>query len=506
MPDRYDAFPYTGHVYRQTHPDRLALIARLFGMSPAPPERCRVLELACGEGANLLPLAEAFPDSTYLGVDLSQAAIIRAVALTERSNLTNLEFRREDVTQFPEDAGEFDYIIAHGLYSWVPPHVRESILQLCARHLAPQGVVYISYNAYPGGYMRQMFRSMMHFHSREAATPEEEVRESRALLQFLQATVPEKMGFAEYFRGEAGEITRHDDCFLYHDLLAENNQPFYMHEFLAAAARHNLKYLCEAEYHETQPSNASAAARAHLSQIDDRITREQYIDFARNRTFRQTLLCHAKVSLRDDIDENAIRSAHCSAEVRASHEPDLRNDEPVEFSAVLPTGKVWLTAPVHHPLSKAVLTALAGVAPGWISFDQLLADCRARLHAAGSSTQCDAAMLQDAIAALYSTGLVELHAAASLPFTREPGECPRTTLLARVQALEGCSISNRAFLPIRIPDRFSRELMALLDGTRDRRALLGAAAQFETKPEADLTLENLEEMLRTAAGLALLVD
>src|ERR1700747_3167393 len=139
METSYDQVLYRGFPYAQSHPDRLATMATLFGMTPAPVERCRVLELGCGDGGNVIPMAFTLPESRFLGVDLSASAIARGQDLVRTLSLSNITLRHLDLMEMAGGAGEFDYIIAHGLYSWVPPAVREQILKLFKSHLAPNG-------------------------------------------------------------------------------------------------------------------------------------------------------------------------------------------------------------------------------------------------------------------------------------------------------------------------------------------------------------------------------
>src|SRR6476661_8295153 len=125
MPTPYDELPYPGSAFAQTHPDRLATLATLFGMTPAPVERCRVLELGCGDGGNLIPMAFGLPESRFTGVDLATTAIARGQQLIDQVGLANIRIQNADLMDLDSGFGEYDYIIAHGLYSWVPPQVRE---------------------------------------------------------------------------------------------------------------------------------------------------------------------------------------------------------------------------------------------------------------------------------------------------------------------------------------------------------------------------------------------
>src|SRR5438045_961381 len=150
MPDtsttRYDVLPYGDRTFPRTHPDLLATVAMLFGMAPAPPERCRVLELGCAGGANLIAMAEGLPGSDFLGIDLSARQVAAGRERVRAKGLANVELRRMNILDVGEDFGRFDYILCHGVYSWVPADVRDKILAVCGQNLASRGVAYVSRN------------------------------------------------------------------------------------------------------------------------------------------------------------------------------------------------------------------------------------------------------------------------------------------------------------------------------------------------------------------------
>jgi 2-polyprenyl-3-methyl-5-hydroxy-6-metoxy-1,4-benzoquinol methylase len=154
----YDEVPYESHPYPQTHPSRLAAVATLFGLRPPAVETARVLELGCAAGGNLTPVAEAFPKATLLGVDASARQIGDGQRFVERLGLSNLTLKHANILDLGPDLGTFDYIICHGVFSWVQTPVQEKILDICAKHLSPSGIAYISYNTYPGWHMRGMIR------------------------------------------------------------------------------------------------------------------------------------------------------------------------------------------------------------------------------------------------------------------------------------------------------------------------------------------------------------
>src|SRR6185503_10934875 len=163
----YDALPYPLLAHAQTHPAWLATLAVVHGLRPAPVEHCRVLEIGCASGSNLIPFACEMDGSEFVGIDLSSRQVAEGQEFIRALGLRNIRLQAQDLLDF-DDAGTFDYIIAHGLYSWVPQTVRDRLMDICRRHLAPQGVAFISFNAYPGWQGLNMVRDLMLYRTRQA--------------------------------------------------------------------------------------------------------------------------------------------------------------------------------------------------------------------------------------------------------------------------------------------------------------------------------------------------
>ena len=179
----YDQIPYTSYPFAQTHPSRLATLATLHHLEPTPITKCRVLEVGCGDGANLIPMALGLPESHFVGFDLAAKPVQQGQTIIADLGLTNIELRQADLLEFTDQP--FDYIITHGLYAWVPQVVQDGLLALCNRLLTPNGIAYISYNAYPGCHLREMTREMMLFHIRGNEDPRECMNQGLSLLKFI---------------------------------------------------------------------------------------------------------------------------------------------------------------------------------------------------------------------------------------------------------------------------------------------------------------------------------
>src|ERR1700690_3679914 len=192
-PTADDPVAYPGSPCSQPHPDPLATIAALHGLPAAPPERCRVLELGCGNGGNLIPMAYVLPGSTFLGLDAAGSAVAQGQEQIAALGLTNVTPVHADLLD-TSNLGTYDYVIAHGLFSWVPPSVQERVLAIASEVLAPNGVAYVSYNALPGCHIRNAMRQMMRWHVRGIDEPTERIGQARGLVRLLgEAAAPDPL-------------------------------------------------------------------------------------------------------------------------------------------------------------------------------------------------------------------------------------------------------------------------------------------------------------------------
>ena len=274
---------------------------------PAPAQRCRVLEIGCAGGGNIVPMAYGLPDATFVGLDRSARQIERATAFAAGLGLRNIELHAMDLLDVTTDLDTFDYIVAHGMYSWVPQDVRDTILAICCDHLAPAGLVYVSYNTLPGWHSMRAVREMMLFHTRHITDPRARARAARSLILQLRSMIPDGESSSraavldEYVDGRIGRFAGDDvweDAAMLHDELGAVNEPVYFHDFIEHARRHGLRYVADATFPEVMAGGLARGSVARLQEMAaDRIELEQYLDFARQTSFRRTLLCHAAVGV-----------------------------------------------------------------------------------------------------------------------------------------------------------------------------------------------------------------
>lgn len=312
----YDDVPYGSFPVSASHPDRLYSMASLFGQKPVLPDNARILEIGCAGGGNLLPLASLFPNATCVGVELSQVQCDYGTKAIEYTRFKNVTIQQGSVTEIGPELGEFDYILCHGVYSWVPDFVREAILRVCSQNLSPNGVAYVSYNVMPGWYFKGMIRGMMLEHVKGIVEPFKRIGQARALLKFLvDANVNSHTTHAEFIRTEAALLQKLPDSYLMHEYLEEHNNAFYFRDFIREAMKHNLQFLGESSIASTWIGNFTRDAQKGLEPISDAIQRGHYTDCITGRTFRETYLMHADRTVNRSINTENLQEVRFSAKM-----------------------------------------------------------------------------------------------------------------------------------------------------------------------------------------------
>ena len=446
----YDRVPYPGHPFVQTHPDRLATVATLFGLRAAAPDTCRFLELGCGDGGNLVPMAYGLAGGTFCGVDLSDDAIERARRVAGALALGNVRFERADLAALPA-LGEFDYVIAHGVYSWVAPATRDALLAACRGHLAPGGVAYVSYDVLPGGHLREITRQMLRWHLRAVDEPELRIAQGRALLETIAAARPEE----DEMRRAAERALQQGDAAFFHDELAPHHEAVLFSDFVGHAGRHGLRFLAEADVFEMD----AGALPPELA--NDAIEREQYLDFFKGRMFRQTLLCHAGAELREGGPE-VVRGMLASSPAQHVGDGEFR-------------GPLGSTLKTDHEAVRAAFIRLGEAWPAAVPVAEL----------------GDDPAVAETLRRAYAANLVRLHVWAP-ELTTTPSERPVASALARLQAAEGTRVTTLLHAGVEVGDELGRRLIGLLDGTRDRAAL--TAEMGRPADELERSLEGLARL------------
>ena len=459
----YNVVSYPSHAYPETHPDRLAVIGILCGMDPVPVEGCRILEIGCGDGSNLIPIAVELPGSQCVGIDSAERPIQAAQSLIARAGVRNVTCEVMDLMDVTPTFGHFDYIIAHGFYSWVPEAVQQKLLSVCCSNLSPNGIAFISYNTYPGAYIRRASRDMMLFHLEQANQTLDRVRDGAVFLKFLTESMNNDSIGKSILNDELRRLRNRNENAIYHDELGTYYSPIYFRSFAAAAERCGLQFLAEAMLSDIIAPGPAPDILQQLGAMagHDVIAYEQYLDFILFRGFRRTLLCHREIQLQRDALES--RMAHLWVASPLT-KPSRAGTAGHEFRSNRGPG----TYTTKHPLMLKVLERLEAIWPHAERFSELLERTTKGLFPDVATEAAES--LAPNLLRLAASSLVDLRS-HRWRIAERISTMPIASPVERVQAAEGSIITTMLHTQLEIADERVRRFLMHVDGTRDRRAL-----------------------------------
>lgn len=452
--DPYDETPYESRAHYANHPDRMAVVATMLGLHPPPVPTCRVLELGCAEGGNLLPMAAGLPGASFVGIDLSARQIGLARGAAAAIGLANVDLREASVCDVGEELGTFDYVLAHGLFSWVPRDVQEDVLRVCGRCLAPGGVALVSYNTQPGWSFRTAVREMVAYGTRGLTDTGARVSRVRELVRFLAENVRDEAGgFQRHLMGESYMLELCGDAYIAHEHLERSNEPVYFHELVSRAGRHGLSYLGETRLRGMTLGARRPGLDALLSRFaNDTLEKEQLFDLLRHRQFRWSLL------VKGEAPRALVPERLDALLLRVRSLPDASNEEAGDAES-------WMfredgrTLSTRDTLVGEALDLLSAAAPRAVPFEEVLATV-------GSSRE----RLREALIAAYLDDRVEFHV-VSPRMTTSPGPCPIASPWARREAPRGGAVTTLWHETLDLTD-VDRTVLTRLDGTHDVEAIV----------------------------------
>ena len=387
--ESYDQIPYDDCPIVESLPDHIHTLARLFGLSPAAADTARVLELGCASGGNLIPMAYHWPNAEFIGIELSQHQAREGQQIIEELGLGNIQIIQDDLCNFfntdQDTLGSFDYIIAHGVYSWVPNRVRNAIIEICHNRLNPNGIAYISFNARPGWDLRRMLSDMLQYHNRNTTAEGDKITQARNLLQAFVDGLPDNSSLSEsWLKHEAAELLAKPASYLLHDYLERHNHPVYFHEFNDHIEQHDLHYFTDANLYTVLGSTLTHSAQAFLDLMETPLDYEQYLDFFYLKHFRQALICHKDQDFSRELDIEQLQQAYFFTMLQTQNEIDLKNKSDQTFTN--PLGDAYVA---NHPLTKAAMVTLSNHYPAMLSFDNVYMEAAKLLYEQGDPLYID---------------------------------------------------------------------------------------------------------------------
>lgn len=468
----YDESPYPLNSYPQSAPGHLAAVAHLFGLDVPPVAQARVLEIGSAVGGNLLPFAAQHPGAQVVGVDLSPVQTAVAQRYVQAAGLDNVTLLVGDIGDIDIEAlGPFDYVICHGVYSWVPEKTRESILSVMGRVLASTGIGYLSYNVYPGWKTKEIVREAMLLASADADTPADRVRAARAVAEFLsQAALPDG-ATARALADHNASASAVADYYLLHEELELFNTPCYFADLVRRAQANGLAYLAEAQPEQMFASNFGADLAEGLVQRfgDDQIQLQQHLDLAINRTFRQSLLVRGEraADISWSLDPRRFADVHFAGWLPPADGETRLDGSTQEFGD--PDVLALVTA---DPIHKVAIDVLNISWPWTVSRDELIDSVRASLPFPRGAAQVESAV-DELLTSMITSGQLRYRLEQVRPQQDSVLRLDDSARRLAAGTRDGAeAYSFTAWHETIALSPFDRYLLPLLDGTHNRSELI----------------------------------
>lgn len=476
--DHYARLPYQGRAHRTAHVDRMASVAALFGIPAAPIGHARILELGCADGTNLLNMAAYLPGSEFVGLDAFDGHIAAGREAIQALGLQNIALHCRDIRTPHPDLGQFDYIVAHGVYSWVDAETRSALLARIRDRLRPEGLALVSYNTEPGWSLYRPIRKLMRWHTRDMTRAADEVAQSRAIIRLVRDAMPgAEMPRARFLDAVLAELDAASDDYIYHEYLEPENHPVWFHEFAQHADQSGLQYVGESTFQAMLADNFPEATQKTLHTVGTTLLDfEQYRDFLCERRFRSSILAHRDRTISRTVSLQPLLDMAISMPFRPPQEDG-------EDLTLAHRTHPDLTVRVTQPMHRIAVTLLSTRYPEAIPFADIAAHCSDALQQpADAPFQTELAML---FMKLFRKNAAELYTIPP-PVTATVAERPVAPSLVRWMAQQERIICSPRHEMFRL-NPLETAITVLLDGTRDRDALAAAVAPM-------LTTENAPEL------------
>lgn len=466
----YDEIPYHCILGYDFQPSALATMATLYGLQPPPVGTSRILDLGCGDGTNIIGIAQSLPQATCLGVDFSTTQIESGQKAISGAGLTNVELRCADIADLDENLlGTFDYIVVHGTYSWVDGAAQEKILTICKHNLSAKGIAYISYNLYPGWFMQRIIRDLMIYHTAQFANMETKIKEAREILRLVtQMHQQQDTPYAKMLQVLSAKIDEEPIEYIGHEYLEAHNYPIYFSDFTQKIHQSGLEYVTDVEFRRYLPTDYEMMEAYDQLFQGNFWAQEQYLDFFYNRNFRSSILCHQHLPVSRELDWELMPKFYVAANIPNLTPDHVFSNMPYELTAARQQ-----TVKIENAFVKAALLTLTNAYPQNVAFTALFNHLCSQLTP-DSLSSVNLEELQNILAEelhyLYCLEAVELNV-EPLHCVTQVSEQPLAPPLARWQAQNGGVVANMQCKTGEL-DAVSLTLMPYLDGQHSKADLL----------------------------------
>lgn len=307
LKNSYNSFLYVSKPFSSTNINNLQAKAKMYGLKPVPLKGARVLELGASCGGNIVTQALYYPETTFTGIDLSGVQVKHGNDIINAIGLKNVTLLEKDILDIDESFGTFDYIIVHGIWSWVPDVVKDKILSICNVNLSDNGIAYVSYNTYPGWKRLEQLRDIMLYSEKRAK--DQDLLERTLYTKSVLKMVADTMNIDDRSRTQSAykinnihNVLNSNDYYVAHEYLEAFNDPVYVSDFIERARKQGCAYIGDEVLQRSFITWLADDVTNNIRALshDNYVDKEQFYDYVYDTQFRMSLL--TKLSNEDKIN------------------------------------------------------------------------------------------------------------------------------------------------------------------------------------------------------------
>ena len=292
---------YTAHFFHVMGPAHLRFILAMKGVEVSTDGAdFNYMELGSGQGLTSLVLAAAHPRARFFANDFNPAHIQRSRRLAAAAGLENVTFLE---TSFADlgDAGlpQMDFIVLHGIYSWVSPENQQAIVRFAGRHLKPGGMLYASYNVTPGWAPVEPLQRLVRMYA--ARLPGTSDQRMAGAVRFVEGLADAGAAFlkASPMLPATLERMKGKSSYTAHEYLNGHWELLTHAELAAQLGEAKLRFAASADATDLVERFVLAEPAARfLAGFDGDPLRETVKDYLRNNNFRRDIFVRGGVAMK----------------------------------------------------------------------------------------------------------------------------------------------------------------------------------------------------------------
>ncbi len=353
--------------------ENIRATAWLYGIDTVEMDHASILMLGCKDGTEMLPFSLNYPNARIVGIELESEQYESKQQDTISLAHSDLQLFSCSLAEFLEsELGLFDYIVLHNSFALLSNELTDTLLLSCQQRLSSKGVMAVDWLCQPGAKLMESVRDAVQIHSGSAESLQQQVTQGRKMLSWLQDMTDKHNSGNKFYAGLNEQAEALSDTLFAHHYLSSHNESSYFIEFNGRVEQAGLMYVGDlrpATEHIDYYNKEAAELWLEMSQGNNKILAQQYLDIAINRSRRFSLLTTAGKTVFDNVDYERLAQMKWAGSFRRQSREIRHNPNHLAGHDGVPVGTDDIT-------TLGILDVLGEAWPSSVSFEQLVFQTR----------------------------------------------------------------------------------------------------------------------------------